>query len=105
MIHLDDEDVMLDNIVWLFPAHRIMAQRARDFEERAKSMEVLAEQLQSRVAELETRVTQGSGDDFESFFKNFRDNILAEQPYPDNKIPENAWLTPEPLELEDASRR
>lgn len=103
MIRLD-EDEMLDNIVWLFPAYRRQEQRARELEERAKSMEVLAERLQLRVAELEHQLLQTGGSTFENFFKGFRDNILSEEPYPDNKIPDNAWLTPEPFEKVNGPR-
>jgi hypothetical protein len=33
-------------------------------------------------------------DNFISVFRQFQEEVLGDQPYPDNKVPEAAWLTP-----------
>ena len=77
----------MSKLVWLFSEYRDLV--ARNY---ALAQELL--RLQAVIEQYEKLPTQSVSTSVDSLLKEFQDMILAEQPYPDNKIPESAYLTP-----------
>ena len=77
---------VMSKLVWLFSDYRDAVQRIYQLEQ-----EILKQRMVIERLEKTTQVTPTSVD---SLLKEFQDMILAEQPYPDGKIPESAYLTP-----------
>ena len=77
---------MIKNLVWLFSEHRLVVQQNAELQ---RAIEGLARQLEAALA----RVNVG-GSDVTSMLQNFQDQILVDEPFKDNRIPEDAYLTP-----------
>lgn len=77
----------MSNLVWLFSGYREAIQKIQDQE-----LEIL--KLKLVIDQLSKTMPTTSPASVESLLKEFQDMILSEQPYPDGKIPENAYLTP-----------
>lgn len=77
------------NWLWIVPEYRAAQERITTLEklvrERDKTIEDLAAQLQK---------TPVSFEHFLNELDEFKDIVFAEQPFPDNKIPEHFFLTP-----------
>lgn len=72
---------MLDSLVWLFPAHR----------EAQARIAFLEQQLEIAHRAL---VEGQSAQNVAQWMTEYAEKVLTEQPFPDGKVPENAWLTP-----------
>lgn len=74
---------MLGNLVWLFREHREVYQEV-------ERLRRVVDDLERQLALASLPSAEVAGD----FLKQYVDSILVEEPYPDNKIPDVAWLTP-----------
>ena len=90
-------------LVFLFRAHRDLYQQYLEAERRIKDLEWSERDLQVRVAAvvednqrlvelLRVRPDPRSTDDW---IKDFAEQTLQEAPFPDGKIPDSFYLTPE----------
>lgn len=71
---------MFSNLVWLFPQYRAIVQ--------------VNQQLVHRIEQLEEQLTRRPAiETVDNLLKSFQEDVLAEQPFPDGKIPESMWLT------------
>lgn len=75
----------MSKLVWLFSDYRDAVQRIYTLEQEILKQRVIIEQYERTPAHIPA---------VDSLLKEFQDMILAEQPYPDNKVPESAYLTP-----------
>ena len=73
----------VSRLVWLFSEHRELNSEC---ERLRRVINDLEHQLAQKPAPL---APQGD------FIKQFVDTVLQDEPFPDNKIPEGVWLTPE----------
>lgn len=71
---------MLANLVWLFPAHRqLHAENTR---------------LAAELAEAHRIIGSGKLFNLEEAMASYNETVLQEKPWPDNRVPDDAWLTP-----------
>lgn len=82
------------NWLMLFDTHREAVQRALTAEHTIANLEDTIELLSKTIGELKDRQVAPAPADVPSLLESFRDNFLVEEPWPDNKVPDNAWLTP-----------
>ena len=75
----------MGQIVWLFSDYRAAVQKIYDLEQEILKQRLVIEQYEKLPPQIPT---------VDSLLKDFQDVILAERPYPDNKVPESAYLTP-----------
>ena len=79
---------------WLF----VLSSYRSMYEENIRKDVRLAElerSLQDLTRQLEAAETRRDvAPDISSLIQEFRDHVLDEQPFPDNEIPENMFLTP-----------
>lgn len=73
---------MFRGLVWLFPEYREALQRI-----------VVLEHIISNL-EKQLRLPPANIENMELALQDFNDTVLAEQPFPDNKVPEKFYLTP-----------
>jgi len=76
----------MGSLVWLFADYRNAVLKIQDLEREVLKQRVLIEMYERAPTTPPTSV--------DSLLKEFQDMILSEQPYPDGKIPEHAYLTP-----------
>ena len=83
---------VMSKLVWLFSDYRDAVQRIYQLEQEILKQRMTIEQLEKleKYEKLDRTVPTS----VDSLLKEFQDMILAEQPYPDGKIPESAYLTP-----------
>ena len=79
----------MSRLIWLFSDYRNAVSRISQLEQEIHTLRAIIEQYEKH--ERHDRTAPASVD---ALLKEFQDMILAEQPYPDNKIPESAYLTP-----------
>ena len=72
-------------LVWLFSEYRDAVRKIHDLEQEILKQRLIIEQYEKLPAQVPT---------MDSLLKEFQDVILSERPYPDNKVPESAYLTP-----------
>lgn len=79
----------MGRLVWLFQEHR-------DLYERSMQQARVIDDLKRVIADLETALTAKAVQDAgaSALIKQYQDEVLAEIPYPDGKIPAHVWLTP-----------
>lgn len=72
---------MITSLLWLFKAYRDL---------------VFENQLLKRTIEdLHVQLTRNPSQSTMDMIRHYQEDVLTEQPFPDGKIPENLWLTPE----------
>ena len=76
----------MGSLIWLFSEYRDAAQKILRLEREILKQKLTIEQLEKLQTQPIPTV--------DNLLKEFSDLILAEQPYPDNKVPESAYLTP-----------
>ena len=76
----------MSKLVWLFSDYRDAVAQIYRLEQEILMQRMMIERLE--------KTTQATPTSVDSLLKEFQDMILAEQPYPDGKIPESAYLTP-----------
>ena len=76
---------ILRNLVWLFQAHR-------DLYHENVELKALLVSKDHTIETLE--IALRTQPDMTSVLKDFQDRVLTDQPYPDGKVPDDAWLTP-----------
>ena len=69
------------NLVWLFAEHRELYQETL--------------RLRQVIADLEKQLLFKPSETIVDTMRRYSEEVLAEQPFPDGKIPDNLWLTPE----------
>jgi len=72
-------------LIWLFSEYRDAVQKIHMLEQEILKQRLIIDQLEK---------PQVSPFSVDSLLKDFQDVILSERPYPDNKVPESAYLTP-----------
>ena len=77
----------MSKLVWLFADYRNAVLHIQELER-----EILKQRLV--IEQYEKMPTQALPTSVDSLLKEFQDMILSEQPYPEGKIPESAYLTP-----------
>ena len=73
-------------LIWLFSEYRDAVQKIHMLEQEILKQRLIIDQLSAP--------SQSSTVSVDSLLKDFQDVILSERPYPDNKVPESAYLTP-----------
>ena len=75
----------MGRLIWLSSEYRDAITKIYNLEQEIIRQRVVIEHLEKLVKPIPT---------VDSLLKEFQDMILVEQPFPDNKIPESAYLTP-----------
>ena len=75
----------MGRLIWLSSEYRDAITKIYNLEQEIIRQRVVIEHLEKLVKPTPV---------IESLLKEFQDMILVEQPFPDNKIPESAYLTP-----------
>ena len=84
---------ILSNLVWIFQEHRDLSrtctQLLREVQDRDRTISDLEQQL--TVNSSKPSLDPAS-------LKELTEQLFQDEPYPDNAIPDNVWLTPGPPE-------
>ena len=75
----------MGRLIWLSSEYRDAITKIYNLEQEIIRQRAVIEHLEKLVKPIPT---------VDSLLKEFQDMILVEQPFPDNKIPESAYLTP-----------
>jgi len=91
----------MTNLVWLFQAHRDMA---AGYAEVKAALEIMSDKylraledtknLTDAIAKLQQYIATQINTSTVDIFEKYQQQILQEEPFADNKIPDSAWLTP-----------
>ena len=87
---------ILNHVVWLFPQYRTAMAVIDSEQRRIETLERVIEDLSRQARHIPLAP--------ETLLDDFKAAVLADQPFPDGKIPDHYWLSPGDDDRSEKSR-